>query len=350
MSQHQKIIKDEAAKRKQREAKILTIAIVIVVIIFCFAAYFLSQHVAIKRAEQAALVLSLELKAKEVLRQQQRAEAEMLFTESQLAARSAYVYDVNTKRALFRKNAVDKLGIASVTKTMTALAAYETIGKEALVQINWTHLLTEGESSLISGEYFRMKDLVDFMMVSSSNDSATAIAQETGAYLLRERGDTGLTPEQTFVAEMNALAVKLGMEQTSFNNPTGLDENFETTLGAISSARDIALLFQYILETYPGLLEATHEPSLRITSKGGYVHNITNTNEIVTTLPNALASKTGYTIQAGGNLAVTIDPGLNNPIIIVVLGSTKDGRFTDVKTLSDATLAYFAKMASFDSK
>jgi len=348
MSHPQRTIQAEAARRKKNETVIVTSVVAVVVLFLTFAGFFISQYVAKRNAEAAALALQLEEQAKEVARLQKQAEAEALYDAMRLGAQGAYIFDINDKRVLYEKNANEKMGIASITKTMTALTAYEIVEKERLVQINWSSLQTAGESGFYVGEQFLMKDLINFMMVSSSNDAASAIAQEIGAYVIRERGDTGLSPERTFVTEMNMLAEKIGMEHTTFKNPTGLDENNETLNGAIATAKDVALLFEYVLKKHPEILDATNKTSLRIASQGGYVHTIQNTNGIVATLPNLVGSKTGYTTQAGGNLAVIIDPGLNNPIIIVALGSTLDGRFADVKTMSDATLAYLAKITSFD--
>jgi D-alanyl-D-alanine carboxypeptidase len=63
-----------------------------------------------------------------------------------------------------------------------------------------------------------------------------------------------------------------------------------------------------------------------------------NTNVVIDKIPNLIASKTGYTDLAGGNLVIAFDAGLNHPIIISVLGSTEKGRFSDVLQLVQATL------------
>jgi D-alanyl-D-alanine carboxypeptidase len=106
--------------------------------------------------------------------------------------------------------------------------------------------------------------------------------------------------------------------------------------------KDIATLFEYVLKYEPELFEATTDDTATVISTNGINHNIENTNEIINELPNVIASKTGFTDVAGGNLAVIIDPGLNRPVVIVVMGSSKDGRFKDVERLSSATLEYFA--------
>jgi D-alanyl-D-alanine carboxypeptidase len=78
-----------------------------------------------------------------------------------------------------------------------------------------------------------------------------------------------------------------------------------------------------------------------VTSSDGVVHTFANTDLDVTHIPDPLLSKTGYTDLAGGNLVVVYDAGINHPIAVVVLGSTENGRFTDVQQLVNATLAHF---------
>jgi D-alanyl-D-alanine carboxypeptidase len=343
MSKQQQTIQQQAAKHKKKEAYIVVSITVILLVMLCFSGYFVAKHIAQKKIEEARIALELQERAEQLALEKKHMEAKRVFTDVSVAARAAYVYDINNAGLLYQKNSGEKLGIASITKVMTALTAIETIGSDALVQINWMHVQTEGESGLIPGEYFTVTDLINYMLVNSSNDSAAALAQAAGAFLIRERGDTNLTAEQMFVAERNALATVLGMHKTTFTNPTGLDENYETQIGAYSSAEDVAVLFQYILEHYPDLLSATKESIVTITSREGYPHVVENTNDIITSLPNITASKTGYTVQAGGNLAVVINPELNNPFIIVVLGSTKEGRFSDVQQLSEAVVGYVAK-------
>ena len=74
----------------------------------------------------------------------------------------------------------------------------------------------------------------------------------------------------------------------------------------------------------------------------GTLHTLQNTNQIIDVVPNPLLSKTGFTDLAGGNLVIVFDAGINHPVAIVVLGSTKEERFTDVRALVNETLSYFS--------
>lgn len=265
------------------------------------------------------------------------------FADVRISAKSAIVKDLRTGKVLYEKNAYDPLPLASITKVVTALTATEVLREyhKDIVQINYEHLKPEGDDTLVPGEHFTVTDLLNYTLVSSSNDGARALASVSGAFI--KQPDVPQTPEEAFVARMNTVAAKIGMRDTRFFNESGLDtDEAAREAGAIGSARDIATLFGYVLEHEPQLLEATRANALTVRSKEGYAHHLENTNEVVGDLPNILGSKTGFTYTAGGNLAVVIDPSLNQPIAIVVLGSSKEGRFKDVERLTDATLEQLA--------
>jgi len=136
---------------------------------------------------------------------------------------------------------------------------------------------------------------------------------------------------------MNAEAKKIGMNQTYYINDTGLDQS-TVQGGAYGTAKNMAMLFNYILKNYPNMMEATREASFQIASESGIMHTAINTDAIVNSIPGLIASKTGYTDLAGGNLVIAFDPEIGRPIIISVLGSTEDGRFEDVSKLVAASL------------
>jgi D-alanyl-D-alanine carboxypeptidase len=259
------------------------------------------------------------------------------FDDVRLSARSAIVKEVSTGKIIFEKNPDEVLPLASITKIASAVTALDIMEENDLVQIHNSDLVSGNDSNFVIGSYFRLQDMSDVSLVSSSNGATQAIAY-AGGLKLSGNPDDALS---TFVARMNAVASRIGMERTTFKNPTGLDENNETTASALGTARDISRLFEYVVKNEPQILEATREDYVVIKSREGYEHKVVNTNQIVGELPNIVGSKTGYTDLAGGNLAVVIDPGLNTPVVIVVLGSSKEGRFKDVERLSNATLDYF---------
>jgi D-alanyl-D-alanine carboxypeptidase len=243
----------------------------------------------------------------------------------EILARSAVVVDLQTGKVLFAKDKDKPLPLASITKIMTALVATKYADGQKIVKITTEDLLQEGDSGLKAGERWRLKDLINFTLVSSSNDGAAAIASAVTSH------NTNLQ----FSDLMNIEAKKLGMTNTYFINATGLDLNKDYS-GSYGSAIDVAKMFGYIIKSYPTIITDTAKPIATYISADKKRHVAINTNKIVAALPGLRASKTGYTDIADGNLAVVIDAGVNQPYAIVVLGSTENGRFRDVDKLVKA--------------
>lgn len=250
------------------------------------------------------------------------------FEDISLEAKAAYVFDIRTKKELFALNEESQLPLASLTKVMTALVASK-ISEDTVVPFS-------------AGEKWRLKELLEYTLVVSSNEGASAIAGAGGVFfgggIKKEDADS----RDIFVQNMNAEARTLHLSQTFFLNPSGLDVNGSLS-GAYGSAKDTALLLAHILEHAPSLMEATAYESLRFASLSGVSRTAQNTNVIARTIPGLLASKTGYTELAGGNLAVVFDVGPMRPVAVVVLGSSQEGRFTDVENLINASIASIAQ-------
>ncbi len=250
-----------------------------------------------------------------------------------LQARAVYVYDLKTGNVLFAKNENTSLPLASLTKIMTVLTAETLEPKETLLTIRKEFLDTEEKNSPYQDERWKLSDLIDFTLLVSSNSGANAIASVIGS-MDRNQGDVGAGREW-FISKMNTLAPTFGMRNAKFFNESGLDEGDHN--GAYASAKDVTSLFAYALEHYPKLLENTSSKFSTIFSQSA-PHPAENTNIIVGEIPSLIASKTGYTELAGGNLIVAFDADLGHPVIISVLGSTQDGRFEDMKKLVDTTI------------
>lgn len=244
-----------------------------------------------------------------------------------IRGQAAYVYDVQAKKALYQKNPDTVLPLASITKLMTALITHELMATDKTITVGAQAISQSGSSGLAEGERFTSKALSDYALLASSNDAAYAMAAAVGA-TLGSKAD----PADIFVAGMNVRAEELGLSTLKFYNPTGLDLS-TTKAGAVGSARDVTFLMEYILTTYPSILEPSTFTTTRIYDKDGSYHAAENTNVIVARIPNLLGSKTGYTDLAGGNLTIAFDAGFNRPIIVTVLGSTYDERFSDVISL-----------------
>lgn len=248
------------------------------------------------------------------------------FSAVTLEANAAIVYDVPTGAVLYEKNGDRPHELASLTKLMTAFIVFEHGSEWDQVTVDAAALATEGDSGLVIGEVWRATDLAAFTLVTSSNDGAQAIANTYG------HGDG-------FVDAMNAQAATLGLSSMVFHNPTGLDENTLTS-GAYGTARDVAVLTHKTYHASPELVSYTTQPLRRFESLSGLVHDAHNTNAPLSQLSGLRASKTGFTDLAGGNLASLYSMGLGHEVVIVVLGSSIDGRFADTQTLYDTTREY----------
>ncbi|MCX6703399.1 MAG: hypothetical protein NTV02_01775 [Candidatus Zambryskibacteria bacterium] len=261
---------------------------------------------------------------------------ESVFVEPRVEAKSYVIWDINEKKVIAEKNADTIRPLASVTKVMSAFVAREMLPKESEIVIRKEFLQEDGDSGLRDGEVFKLSDLLDLSLIVSSNDGARAIASVAGAFRQGNRDYTLGRAE--FIKQMNFKARELELATLSFTNETGLD-NTNGTTGGIGSALDTAKLFGIVLSEYPDLLEATHKETEEVYS-AQYVHTAINTNTSLGDIPNIIGSKTGLTAMAGGNLVVVFDAGFGKPIAIVVLGSTTEGRFTDVVSLASSTLQY----------
>ncbi len=260
-----------------------------------------------------------------------------VFPNVALQAKSVYVYDVRTKQVLYAKNENQRLSLASLTKLMAAVVAREIAPAYGTVTVTDGALRAEGDSGLLAEERWALGDLLDFSLVSSSNDGIRAVALSLGALQNFKADEKEILND--FVRAMNAKALDLDLKNTYFWNETGLDES-DVKGGGYGTARDVVRLLEYIIETEPELLEATRERETTLTSMDNLKHVAKNTNQLASDTPGLIGSKTGFTETAGGNLAFVFDPELGRPIIITVLGSTAGGRFEDARKLIHATLQY----------
>lgn len=251
------------------------------------------------------------------------------FDEIKLEAKAVYIFDIVKNEPIFELNKNAQLPLASLVKVMTAIVASSEVLPGATIEISKEAINQDGDDKLLVGERWRLSDILDFTVVKSSNDGASAVAQAVSAISLG--GD-----KNNFIGKMNELAREIGMNQTYFLNETGLDLS-KNMPGAYGSAEDMAKLFIYVLKTNQKILEATQYSALTLSSKEAK-HNISNSNNLTASVSGIIASKTGYTDLAGGNLAIIFDAGFMHPVVAVVLGSSQEGRFEDMKKLINATL------------
>ncbi len=306
----------------QKISKKLYIFNIVLVLAVVFMTFLLYQN-------------SIQKKVEKIVKAKVEKKSLAMFENVNVKAKAVLVYDLADNRVLYAKNEGTQLPLASITKLMTALVATELLPKDSKITLKSEFLREEGDSGLAVSESWNLKELLDFSLVTSSNDGMRSVASVIGAVKLNSKDyDLG---RKDFIEKMNKRAKELGLAQTFFVNETGLDVG--NVSGGYGSANDVTSLVKYMIRNRPEILEATKFQKLTIDSDTKK-HTAKNTNDIVNEIPGLFASKTGYTDMAGGNLVVAFDPSLGKPIIVTVLGSTQDGRFTDVETLVDVTLDY----------
>ncbi|HEY0907984.1 MAG TPA: hypothetical protein VGE35_01405 [Candidatus Paceibacterota bacterium] len=264
-----------------------------------------------------------------------------LFPEVNIEAKSAMVYDVTTGKVLYEKDGELQWPLASLTKIMSAYTAAQIVPHYMLVRITPDDLREEGDTGLRPDEEWTIDKLIDYSLIVSSNDGMRAIASVAGSQI-------GVSPtttaQESFVRTMNENAVKLGMRESYFLNPSGLDVS-DTLSGGYGSARDMVLLVKHVISVDPHLMEATSYGETVVASKNE-AHGARNTNKAINNIPNVIASKTGFTDLSGGNVVIAFDASINHPVIISVLGSSYDGRFDDLTNLANATLSYLTNAST----
>lgn len=242
--------------------------------------------------------------------------------EHELTGKAAVLYDLKTHTVLYAKNADLPLPLASLTKLMTAQTVLSNVAGDTSVQITSQDLAPEGDWGLKPGEVWPLSALITYGLVASSNDAMAAAAASLDGNIAQK---------------MNEVAQSLGLSNAYFANPTGLDVDLETA-GAYGSAKDVVLFASAFLSQHPALFETTTHPNVTITSSSTSL-TAAATEVPLLDIPGLIAAKTGYTDLAGGNLVAIFDVEINHPIVVVVLDSTRDGRFDDVRMLVEAARA-----------
>lgn len=243
------------------------------------------------------------------------------FKDISLAAKSYVVYDVVYDKIISSNNATTTLPLASLTKIMTGYTALSIAPKNRLIQLNQGSIEDGYDLGLQKGQVWRLDELLKYTLVFSSNDGAQAIADELGG-------------RESFVGKMNKSAKDLKLN-LNFTNPSGTDD--KNIFGGYGTAIDMAKLFAYVYYKMPNIFDATTHARANLKTERGLLNGVPNTNQGVEEIVGLYASKTGFTNSAGGNLAIIFDVTLGHPVVVVVLGSTRDERFSDVKKLYEAT-------------
>lgn len=251
----------------------------------------------------------------------------------EITARAAFARDITAGVDLYDKNADDQLAAGSTIKIATAIVVRENTELNDQVQTIETDLVDTqlySNMNLVAGDTLTVEQLLQGLLVPSGGDAARALARYVGARLLGEDPiavDPTVATER-FVEEMNALVDRLGLQNTHFLTPDGVD-----TDGQYTSARDLAAIGAELLKD-PELRKIVGMPEYTFVSPGGNSYTKTNTNKMLEE-NGVIGIKTGSEEQAGACLVLGVTIG-SDEVVSVVLGSDLESDATTNETIVDA--------------
>jgi len=222
------------------------------------------------------------------------------------SARSAILMDIDSNRILYEENINEVRSVASISKIMTALLAIESGKLEEVVVVGDEIEKSYGSGIYIKvGEKLTLRDLVYGLMLRSGNDAALAISKYVGGTV------------EDFVKMMNEKANEIGMNNTTFNNPSGLDQE----KGNYSTAYDMAILTSYAMK---------NEEYKKITGTKKYTlktnmntYSWINKNKLLSIYKYTTGGKTGFTEIAKRTLVSTASKD-NTNLVVVTLNDGND--------------------------
>lgn len=240
---------------------------------------------------------------------------------------SAYILlETETGTVLAQKNETERRAMASITKLMTILLILEDIDSGRISLSD--EVTASANASAMGGSQIYLKEnetmdvgtLLKSIFVASANDACVAMAEHLNG------------SEAAFVTRMNERAGELGLTDTAYKNPHGLDED-----GHYSSARDIATLSRLVL-SHP--LTKTYSGIWQDTIRNG-TFDLTNTNKLIRYYDGATGLKTGSTTNAGSCLSASAKRNGMELIAVVLNSPTSEMRFTDAKRLLEFGFANY---------
>jgi D-alanyl-D-alanine carboxypeptidase (penicillin-binding protein 5/6) len=238
--------------------------------------------------------------------------------EPQINAKAAALYDVQSGRLLFSKNPEMRLPIASITKLMTAIVVLENLNQEEIYTVRPEDINAAGlGADLYKNEKIKAGDLLKIMLIKSSNDAALTFASSAQKHGI------------DLVSKMNERATSLGMGNTHFADPAGLNdsETFSTVGNLIKLVKEAIghSLISQILTSRSADVSSID---------GGIRHHLVNTDQLLGQISSIILGKTGFTDSALGTMALAVKiNGNQDTLISIILGS--NDRFGETKNLID---------------
>jgi serine-type D-Ala-D-Ala carboxypeptidase (penicillin-binding protein 5/6) len=250
----------------------------------------------------------------------EQAVAEAAPGQPELQAQSWVLVDANTGLYLAGKNPDERLPIASTTNVMTALVVLGEgvdLNEKVVVSAQAERFVgfTYSNIGLIAGERLTVRDLLVAVLVPSGTEAVYALAEHMGGGSVDE-----------FVEEMNQKADSMGLKNTHFENPAGIDAR-----GHYSSARDLATIALAAME-YPTFTNIVDTEEATISTQNRQIE-VFNTNSLLYTYQEANGVKTGTSFKAGPCLVASATSGDESYVAVVLDAAGEEYRFEAARTL-----------------
>ncbi len=233
-----------------------------------------------------------------------------------LSAASAALMCVQTGEVLYQKNARERRSMASTTKIMTSLLALEENTPDRVIKVKDSMLNVEGTSmGLLAGDTVTLEGLIYGMLLQSGNDAANVTAISLGGNV------------ENFVKKMNLRAKEIGMNDTNFVTPSGLDDEEH-----YSTAYDMALLGCEAVKN-PEFLSVCSKKSESVSyGNPPYKRTLSNHNRLLRIYDGAVGVKTGFTKKSGRCL---VSCAQRNGVMLVAVTLSAPGDWSDHRKMLD---------------
>lgn len=245
-----------------------------------------------------------------------RSEKSMNYTlVPYMTARSYILGDADSGEVYFSKSETEVVAMASLTKIMTAVVALEKYSLDDKVWISPKASAAPGSKVYLYAEdVLSVRELLYGLLIKSGNDAAEALAEHAPG------------GRDEFVSWMNEKALTLGMTQTHFENPTGLDAPLH-----YSTAQDLFLLSRYAVYTHALLRDIVWRTEYTVRSENGFSYTVYSTNQLLGSIVPVVGLKTGTTEKAGESYIGLMREEDGRETLIILLNSRS--RFQEAKAM-----------------
>jgi D-alanyl-D-alanine carboxypeptidase (penicillin-binding protein 5/6) len=242
-------------------------------------------------------------------------------TLENLTAKSVLMYDLTTNKTIYEKNADQRMAMASLTKIMTAIVSLENKRTDDIYTVYSRDIVGEDSMGVSPGEKLSLEELMYGLLLPSGNDAAEVLA---------DNYPDGGRP--AFITAMNQKAQALGLVDTHYDNPSGLQGDGTQ----YTTAYDLLVITRYALQNFPEFAQTVSTASYTIPQTATHKeYDLANETNLLTTYPGVRGVKTGYTPEAGLCLVTYLDYS-GHKIIGIVLNS--ENRRGEMKDLLDYSL------------